>query len=76
MNLIFRGSLPLKQGESYVSKLPHLRAPAREVFTVHDSVVRCRGPEGDSVPLVVGAHPREVGAPGDSPFEMVDVRGL
>jgi hypothetical protein len=54
--------------------MPPLRGASREVFSLHKSVVGCGGAKGNSVTFIVSAHAGKVGASGDSPFEMVDVR--
>jgi hypothetical protein len=74
MNLVFRGSLPLKQGKSYMSECACLGSALGKVFSLHISVVGCPCAERNAVALIVGAHTGEISAPGDSPFEMEDVR--
>jgi hypothetical protein len=59
-----------------VSECSRLRSASREVFSLHKSVVGCGGAKGNSVTFIVSAHAGEIGASGDSPFEMVDVRRL
>ena len=73
MNLICRSSLPLKQGESDMGEGSRLRSAPREVFPLHESVVGCGRTERNPVASIVRAHSNEIGAPGDSPLEMVDV---
>jgi hypothetical protein len=73
VNLIRRSSLPLKQGESYMSEESCLRSAPSKVFSLHKSVVSCGCAERNSIAFIVSAHTDEIGAPGDSPFEMEDV---
>jgi hypothetical protein len=73
VNLVCRSSLPLKQGESYMSERSPLRSAPRKVFSLHKSVVSCGCAERNSVASIVSAHTDEIGAPGNSTFEMVDV---
>ena len=75
MDLVCRSSLPLKQGESYVSKCSYAEC-ARKVFSLHISVVSCACSERNSIAPIVSAHTDKISAPADSPFEMVDVRRL
>jgi len=76
VDLVCRGSLPLKQGESYVGERPSLRSARGPVFSLHKPVIGCGCAEGDPIASVVGAYTREIGAPGNTAFEMVDVRWL
>jgi hypothetical protein len=73
VNLIFRSSLPLKQSESYMSECSRMWRATRKVFSLHKSVVSCGCAERNSVASIVSAHTDEIGAPGNSTFEMVDV---
>jgi hypothetical protein len=45
-------------------------------LSLHKSVVGCGAAKGNSAAFIVSAHAGEIGASGDSPFEMVDVRRL
>ncbi len=74
MNLVFRGSLPPKQCKSYMSECACLQSASGKVFSLHKSVVGCPCAERNAVALIVGAHTGEISAPGDSPFEMENVR--
>lgn len=76
VDLVCRGSLPLKEGESYVGERSCLRSAPREVFPLHESVIGRGRAERDPVAPVVGAHAGEIGAPGDQPLEVVDVGRL
>jgi hypothetical protein len=73
VNLVFRGSLPLKQGESYVGERSCLRRAPRKIFSLHKSIVGCACAERNAVASIVSAHTGEIGAPSDPPLEMVDV---
>jgi hypothetical protein len=59
-----------------VSESIRLRSASREVFSLHKSVVGCWYAKCNSVAFIVTTHAGEIGASGDSPFEMVDVRRL
>jgi len=59
-----------------VSECPRLRTAPGEVFSLHKSVVGCGRAKCNSVAFIISAHADEIGAPSDSPFEMVDVRRL
>src|SRR5512137_2438745 len=74
VNLVFRGSLPLKQGESYMSECACLRSAPGKVFSLHIPVIGCRCAECNPVAFIVGAHTDETSAPCDPPFEMENVR--
>ena len=74
VDLVLRGSLPLKQGESYMSECSCLLRSPCPVFTLHKSEVGCSCAERDAVAFIVGAHTYEISAPGNPPFEMEDMR--
>jgi hypothetical protein len=59
-----------------VSECSRLRSASREVFSLHKSGVGCGGAKSNSAAFIVSAYAGEIGASGDSPFEMVDVRRL
>lgn len=59
-----------------MSECSRLRSASREVFSLHKSVVGGGCAKCNSVAFIVSAHAGEIGAPGDSPFEMVYVRRL
>jgi hypothetical protein len=49
---------------------------SREVFSLHKSLVGCGCAKCNSVAFIVIAHAGEIGTPGDSPFELPNVRRL
>lgn len=57
-----------------MSKRPGLLGAGSEVCALHHSPIGARGAERNSVPLIVGAHSNEIGAPSDLSLEMEDVR--
>jgi hypothetical protein len=76
VDLVLRGNLPLKQGESYMDERAGLRGARREVFSLHNSVVGARCAKGNSVSFIVRPHAGEIGAADNSPLEMEDVRWI
>jgi len=63
-----------EQRESYVSEGTLLCCAAGPILPLHHSVVSCRTAKRDSISLIVGTHACKGAAPGDSTFEMVDMR--
>jgi hypothetical protein len=53
-----------------------LRCSGGPILSLHHAVVRCRTAKSDAISLVVSAHACKGAAPGDSTFEMVDMRGF
>jgi hypothetical protein len=62
--------------QPYVSKGTMLRSSGGPILSLHHTVIRCRTAKSDAISLVVGAHACKGAAPGDSTFEMVDMRGF
>src|SRR6266550_1031122 len=50
------------------------RCSGGPILSLHHAVVRCRTAKSDAISLVVSAHACKGAAPGDSTFEMVDMR--
>ena len=76
MNLVRRGSLPLKEGESYVRECTGLRSTACPIFSLHKPVIGCGCAEWNPVAFVISAQTNEAGTSGDATPKMVDVRWL
>lgn len=76
VNFVLRSNLLLKEGESYMGERSGLRSTCREVFTLHNPEIGAWRAKCNAVALIVRAHADEIRAPGDSPFEMVDVQRL
>lgn len=76
VNLVSGDRRSPEEGQSYVREDAVLGCASCPVFALHDAIIRSRTTERDSISVVVGAHARERAAPGNSSFEMVDVRRL
>ena len=63
-----------EQRQSYMCEGPLLRSSRAPKLSLHHAVVGRRTAKSDTVSLVVGAYPGEGTAPGDSTFEMIDMR--
>jgi hypothetical protein len=63
-----------EQCQSYVSEGALLCCSGSPVFPLHHAVVSRGTAKRYSISLIVGTHASKGAAPGDPPFEMVDVR--
>src|SRR2546428_7685135 len=63
-----------EQCQSYVSEGALLCCSGGPVFPLHHAVVSRGTAKRYSISLIVGTHASKGAAPGDTPFEMVDVR--
>ncbi len=63
-----------EQRQSYVGESALLSGSPGPILSLHHAVVSCGTSKRDPICLIVCAHARECAAPGDSTFEMVDMR--
>src|SRR6266852_7993496 len=72
--LVCRDRRSPEQRQSYMREGALLRSSRAPILSLHHAVVGRRTAKSDAVSLVVGAHASEGAAPGDSTFEMIDMR--
>jgi len=73
MNLIGRDSLSLKQRKSNVCEGALLCCSAGPILALHHAIIGSSAAKGDSISLVIRAHPSEGAAARHPALEMVDV---
>ena len=73
MDFIFRDHRSPKHGVSYVHEAAMLRSAWGPIFALHDAVIRGGRTECDAIPLVIGAHAREIVATDHASLEMKDM---
>ena len=74
VNLVGGDRRPPEQRQSYMRERAVLGTSCGPVFALHQSVIRGRAAEGDSIPAVVGSDARKCAASGDKALEVIDVR--